>query len=587
MQLSREPVGTTLRMTTVAELLIESLAEYGVTTVWGVVGDALNPVTDAIRREDRIEWIGVRHEEAGAFAASAQAQLTGRLSVCMGTVGPGAIHLLNGLYDAKKSHVPVLAICGQVPREEMGSEFFQEVDNDALFADVAVFNRTVTSVDQLPMLIEQAGNAAIQESGVAVLTLPGDVGGLDLPKHTAVPRFVDTRPRSVPAPDVVEQAASVLNEAGKVTLLVGQGARDARAEVLDLAERLAAPIVLTLKAKEGLERDNPYEVGQSGLLGNHATAKAFEGCDVLFLVGTDFPYRDFLPSGKTVVQLDVRGSHIGRRTPVDLALVGDAELGLHALLPLLAQKTDRGHLDAALESYAKWRERQAQFTDPAYDHKPKGLLRRKVDNPDARIRPELLAAALDRHAADDAVFTTDTGMATVWLSRFVRMTGSRRLVGSFNLGSMANAMPQALGASALERERQVVAFCGDGGLSMLMGDLITAVTYDLPVKLVVFDNGRLGMVKLEMEQVGLPEYGTVLHNPDFARVAEAIGMRGIRVERPDDVDAAVKEALAHPGPVLLDVLTNPDEVAIPPSPTLEQGWGFAIAKTKEFVDSAE
>ena len=320
-------------MTTVAELLIESLAEYGVTSVWGVVGDALNPVTDAIRREDRIEWIGVRHEEAGAFAASAQAQLTGRLGVCMGTVGPGAIHLLNGLYDAKKSHAPVLAICGQVPREEIGSEFFQEVDNDRLFADVAVFNRTVTSIDQLPFLIEQAGNAALQEQGVAVLTLPGDVGGLDLPKGTALPRFVDQRPRSMPAPDAVQQAASLLNEAGKVTMLVGQGARESRTEVLEVAARLAAPMVLTLKAKEGLEDDNEFEVGQSGLIGNHATAKAFSGCDVLLLVGTDFPYREFLPTGKKVIQLDVRGAHIGRRIPVDLALVGDAGLGLQALLP--------------------------------------------------------------------------------------------------------------------------------------------------------------------------------------------------------------------------------------------------------------
>jgi pyruvate dehydrogenase (quinone) len=574
-------------MSTVAELLIASLADYGVETVWGVVGDALNPVTDAIRREDRIDWIGVRHEEVGAFAASAQAQLTGRLAVCMGTVGPGAIHLLNGLYDARKSHAPVLAICGQVPRGEMGSEFFQEVDNDALFADVAIFNRTVTSVDQLPLLIEQAGNAAIQDSGVAVLTLPGDVGGLDLPKDTAVPRFVDTRPLSTPAPDVVQQAASLLNRAERVTLLVGHGARESRDEVLRLAERLQAPMVLTLKAKEGLERDNDYQVGQSGLLGNPSTVKAFEGCDVLFLVGTDFPYRDFLPSGKTVIQLDVRGSHIGRRTPVDLALVGDATLGLQALLPLVEKKADRDHLDEARTSYAKWRERQTRFTDPSYDGKPKGLLRRKVDNPDGRIRPELLAAALDRHAAQDAVFTTDTGMATVWLARFVQMTGQRRLLGSFNLGSMANAMPQALGACALDRQRQVVAFCGDGGLSMLIGDLITAVTYDLPVKLVVFDNGRLGMVKLEMEQVGLPEYGTVLHNPDFARVAEAVGMRGVRVEHADDVDAAVQEALAHDGPVLLDVLTNPDEVAVPPSPSLEQGWGFAIAKMRESVDSAE
>ncbi len=574
-------------MTTVAELLVESLAEYGVSTVWGVVGDALNPVTDAIRREDRIDWIGVRHEEAGAFAAGAQAQLTGRLGVCMGTVGPGSIHLLNGLYDAKKSHAPVLAICGQVPREEIGSEFFQEVDNDQLFADVAVFSRTVTSIDQLPFLIEQAANTAIQESGVAVLTLPGDVGGLELPKDTALPKFVQTTARSMPAPEAVQQAASLLNDAEKVTLLVGQGAREAREEVIELARRLAAPMVLTLKAKEGLERDNDHEVGQSGLLGNHATAKAFGACDVLFLVGTDFPYRDFLPDGKKVIQLDVRGRHVGRRTPVDLAMVGDATLGLQALMPLLAQKEDRDHLDSARHTYLKWQERQAQFTDPAYDRKPKGLLRRKVDNPEGRIRPELLAAELDRQAASDAVFTTDTGMATVWLSRFVHLSGTRRLLGSFNLGSMANAMPQALGASALDRQRQVIAFCGDGGLSMLLGDLITAVTYDLPVKLVVFDNGRLGMVKLEMEQVGLPEYGTVLHNPDFAKVAEAIGMRGIRVERPHDVAGAIGEALAHDGPVLLDVLTSPEEIAVPPSPTVEQAWGFAIAKTREFVDSAE
>ena len=574
-------------MTTVAELLIEALADHGVTQVWGVVGDALNPVTDAIRREDRIEWMGVRHEEAGAFAASAQAQLEDRLGVCMGTVGPGAIHLLNGLYDAKKSHAPVLAICGQVPREEMGSDFFQEVDNDALFADVSVFNQTVTSVEQLPGLIEQAGNAALQRRGVAVLTLPGDVGGLELPKHTAVPRFVADVPAATPSQDSLHEAAAAINAADRVTLLVGQGARHARAEVLELAGRLQAPMVLTLKAKEGLEEGNPYEVGQSGLIGNRATKVAFDGCDLLFLVGTDFPYKDFLPDGKTVVQLDVRGAHIGRRTPVDHPLVGDSRLGLQALLPMLEAKDDRALLDESRSTYQEWREHQQRYVDPAYDRKPAGLLRRKIDNPDARVRPELLAAMVDRYAADDAVFTTDTGMSTVWLSRFVRMTGTRRLIGSYNLGSMANAMPQALGAAALDRSRQVVAFCGDGGLSMLLGDLITAVSHDLPVKLVVFDNGRLGMVKLEMEQVGLPEYGTVLHNPDFARVAEAMGMRGIRVEQARDVEEAVREAMAHDGPVLLDVLTNPDEIAVPPTPTLEQGWGFAIAKSREFVDSAE
>ena len=573
-------------MSTVAEILVSALAEHGVTQVWGVVGDALNPVTDAIHHEDRVEWMGVRHEEVAAFAAGAQAQLTGRLGVCMGTVGPGSVHLLNGLYDAKKSHAPVLAICGQVPRPEIGSDFFQEVDNQALFSDVAVFNATVSSPEQLPHLVEQAGNAALQGRGVAVLTLPGDVGGLDAPKGTPVPRFVTDHPAVPPQEEAVARAAAVLNAADRVTMLVGCGARDARDEVLAVAERLAAPMVVTLKGKQGFDDDNPYEIGQSGLLGNPATAEAFDGCEVLLMVGTDFPYKEFYPDGKLVVQVDAAGEHIGRRHPVDHAVVGDARLTMAALLPLLEQKTDRSLLERSRSSYEGWQERQRRLTDPDYERRPRGLLRRKVENPDDRVRPELLAAAVDRHAARDAVFTVDTGMAATWLARFVRMTGRRELLGSFNLGSMANAMPQALGAQALDRRRQVVAFCGDGGLTMLLGDLLTAVAHDLPVKLVVFDNGSLGMVKLEMEQAGLAAYGTRLVNPDLARVAEAIGLRGIRVEDPHDVDAAVAEALAHDGPVLLDVLTNPDEIAVPPKPTLEQGWGFAIAKTKEFLESS-
>lgn len=574
-------------MSTIADLVVTALAEEGVSTVWGVVGDALNPVTDAIRREDRVEWLGVRHEEAAAFAASAQAQLTDRLAVCMGTVGPGAIHLLNGLYDAKKSHAPVLAIVGQVPREDMGTDFFQEVDNDVLFADVSVWCRSLTSVDQMPHLLEEAVNAAVAERGVAVLSVPGDVGGLDLPGDVAVPSFVRPAPLPAADPDLVRVAARALDEAGKVTLLVGLGARHARREVLELAERLKAPMVLTLKAKEGFEDDNPWEIGQSGLIGNPATAEAFDACDTLFLIGTDFPYRDFLPSGRTVVQLDSRGTHVGRRTPVDHALVGDSALTLQALLPLLSTKEDTRHLDRARKTYLAWGEAQARLADPSHDKKLLGRLRGKADNPDHRVRPEQLAAAVERHAADDAIFTTDTGMSTVWLSRFVRMTGGRRLLGSYNLGSMANAMPQALGAQALDRGRQVVSFSGDGGLTMLLGDLLTAVTHELPIKVVVFDNGRLGMVKLEMEQVGLAEFGTVLHNPDLAAVARAMGLHGIRVTDPGEVDEAVREAFAHPGPVLLDVLTNPDEVAVPGKPTLAQGWGFAIAKTKEFIVSPE
>lgn len=574
-------------MTTVAEMLVGSLAEYGVTSVWGVVGDALNPLVDAIRREERIDWIGVRHEETGAFAAGAQAQLTGRLAVCMGTVGPGAIHLLNGLYDAAKSHAPVLAICGQVPRAQIGSAFFQEVDNHTLFADVAVFNETLMDIDQMPSLVEQAVNTALDRRGVAVLSIPGDVGGLELRREAGAPTFVDPETSTTPPMSALREAAEALNSAASVTLLVGTGARDAVEEVRGLAEVLCAPVVLTLKAKEPFEERLPQEIGQSGLIGNPATKTAFEECEALFLVGTDFPYSGFLPEGKTVVQLDLRGAHIGRRIRVNHALVGHARPALRELLPLLRPKSDTGHLDAARRAYTQWRARQQQFTDPGYRHTAKGFFRRTFDNPEGRIRPELLAATFDRRAADDAVFTTDTGMSTVWLARFVRMRGTRRLIGSYNLGSMANAMPQALGAAALDPDRQVVAFCGDGGLSMLLGDLITAVTYRLPVKLVVFDNERLGMVKLEMEEAGLPEHGTRLANPDFAAVATALGLTGIRVTDPDAVDGAVQRALSTPGPVLLDVLTNADEVAVPPNVGVEEAWGFAIAKSKEFLDSVE
>ena len=573
-------------MTTVAELIVDALPELGVRSVWGVVGDALNPVTDAIRREERLEWIGVRHEEAGAFAACAQAQLTGGLGVCMGTVGPGSIHLLNGLYDAKKSRAPVLAVCGQVPLPEVGSDFFQEVDNDALFKDVAAVARTLTSPEQLPRLLEEAVQTALQQSTVAVLTLPGDVGGMEVEKGIST-NFVSARPPVIPDPDALRKAAAHIDAAGKVVLLAGIGAREAREELLALADRLAAPMVLTLKAKEGLERDNEFEVGQTGLIGNPAARKALDGADLLLMVGTDFPYSDWYPTGKVVVQIDERGENIGRRTTVEHGVVGDAKLALKELLELVAPKEDRGHLESSRKTYTDWRESQLGLADPGHDERAAGRARAVLDNPEGRIRPEAVAAAIDRHAADDAIFTSDTGMSTVWLSRFVTMSGTRRLIGSYNLGSMANAMPHALGAQALDRSRQVVAFCGDGGLTMLLGDLLTAVSHKLPVKLVVFDNGRLGMVKLEQEQGGLPEFGTVLHNPDLAAVARAMGLEGIRVTDPHELDGAVAQALASDGPVLLDVLTNPDEVSLPPKVQPSDAWGFAVAKLKEVLTSRE
>jgi pyruvate dehydrogenase (quinone) len=574
-------------MTSVAEMIISSLHGLGVRTVWGVVGDALNPITEAIRTQDGMTWIGVRHEEAGAFAASAQAQLTGELAVCTGTVGPGSIHLLNGLYDAKKSHAPVLAICGQVPRAELRSDYFQEVDNDLLFTDVAVFRGTATTPEQFPRLLVQAVNAAYAGPGVAVLTLPGDVGELEIPGDPAPPRFVTNRPVLHPAPAAVDEAVRLIDEASTVTILAGIGAAAARDDLLGLADRLSAPMVLTIKAKTGLEDENPFEVGQSGLIGNPASKTAFDGADLLLMVGTDFPYPEWLPQQATAIQIDARADHIGRRTAVDVGLVADAGVALRILRERVAAKTDRRHLDKSREHYTTWLERQQGLLDAggaAGSSRAGRLLakvRRPVEDPSGRIRPELLASVIDRVAAEDAVFTTDTGMATVWASRFIRMRGKRQLLGSFGLGSMANAMPQALGAQALDPERQVVALAGDGGLTMLLGDLITAVDQQLAIRVVVFDNGRLGMVKLEQEQVGLPEFGTVLTNPDLAAVARAMGWSAWQVSDADQLEPVTREAFATPGPVLLDVLTNPDEVSLPPKVTADKAWGFAVAKLKE------
>lgn len=572
-------------MPNIARTIVTALGDLGVTQVWGVVGDALNPITDAIRDDERLEWIGVRHEEVAAFAAGAQAQLTGTIGVCMGTVGPGSLHLINGLYDAKKSHAPVLAICGQVPTMSMGTDSFQEVNNDSVFADVSVYRATVTAPAQMPFLLQEAVNTAIALNGVSVLTIPGDIGAMDATE--GAPHFAPSRSESAADPGDIDAVAALLDDAEKVTMLVGKGAREAREEVLAVAERLAAPMVLTLKGKDGLEGDNRFQVGQSGLIGNPAAHLALHQADTLLLVGTDFPYRDWLPHDKKVVQIDVRAEHIGRRVSVDIGVVGDAKNALTQLLPKLSAKTSTKFLDHHRTEFELWEAAQRRLSDPKHDSTLVGKVRKHLDNPDQLIRPEVVAAAIDEAAADDAIFTSDTGMSTVWLSRFIRIRNERRLLGSFNLGSMANAMPQALGAQAIDRSRQVIALCGDGGLMMLLGDLRTAVTYNLPATFVVFDNRRLGMVKLEQEQSGMAEFGTELDNPDLAEVARALGLHSQRVTKPADVAGAIDVALAHPGPSLLDILTNPDEISVPARPTAGQAWGFAIAKLTETLSSRE
>ncbi|RAV32848.1 thiamine pyrophosphate-dependent enzyme [Corynebacterium heidelbergense] len=574
----------------VGELIVEALANNGVKSIWGVVGDALNPIVDAIRREDRVQWYGVRHEEAGAFAASAQAQLTGELAVCMGTVGPGAIHLLNGLYDAKKSHAPVLAIVGQVPSASIGTEFFQEVNNDVVFSDVAEFTATVNTPDQMPHLFEQAVNTAIARRGVAVLSVPADISGEKLPDEVRPPRFAPAPGDSIPGPSSIDAATTALSGESKVTLLVGCGAREARAEVMELSERLGAPQVLTLKGKTGMEDTNPWQVGQSGLIGNPAAVKAMNECDVLFLIGTDFPYREWIPEGKTVIQLDANAEHIGRRTQVNVALVGHSKPTLRALLDSLPKKDklkkNTKWAEELKEKYEKWLEGQGQLAQPDFNRSLLGKLRSLGDNPDHKIRPEAVARALDKVCAQDTIFTSDTGMSTVWPARLLPMTGQRHLIGSYNLGSMANAMPMALGAQALDPKRQVVAFAGDGGLMMLVGDLRTAVTYDLPITVVVFNNSKLGMVKLEQEQVGLPEYGTDLDNPNFAELGTAMGYESVRVEDARELEDALRRAVNSPKPALVEVITNPNEVSVPGEIEPSQVFGFAKAKTMELLPEA-
>ena len=572
---------------TVGEMMVTALAEHGVSKVWGVVGDALNPITDAIRREDRIDWIGVRHEEAGAFAASAQAQLTGELGVVMGTVGPGAIHLLNGLYDAKKSHAPVLAIVGQVPQASIGTSFFQEVNNDRLFDDVSVFTATVTSAEQMPYLFEQAVNTAIAQSGVAVLSIPADVGGLTLPKEATTPHFAPKPTGSTPSADRIGEAVNALQSAEKVSLLVGRGAQNAREELLELAEILDSPMVLTLKGKEFLEDENPWQLGQSGLIGNPAAIKAMDESDTIFMIGTDFPYREWIPSGKQMIQLDINASHIGRRAQIDVALVGDATESLRLLIAALSsagvEKDAKDWAEGLRKRYEHWLDGQKKLANPHFDETLLGKLRSLGDNPSKRIRPEGVATALDEVCADDAIFTSDTGMSTVWPSRLLPMRGTRRLIGSYNLGSMANALPMALGAQAEYPDRQVVAMAGDGGLMMLAGDLRTAVTYDLPITIVVFNNTKLGMVKLEMEQVGLPEYGTDLDNPDFAELGRAMGLEAVQVSEPEDLADALRTAVHSSKPYLVEVLTNPDEVSVPGEIEPSQVYGLARAKALELL----
>jgi pyruvate dehydrogenase (quinone) len=550
----------------VAEDLVDALVRAGVERIYGVVGDSLNPVTDAIRRNDKVRWVHVRHEETAAFAAGAEAQLTGNLAVCAGSCGPGNLHLINGLFDAHRSMAPVLAIAAHIPSSEIGTGYFQETHPDQLFRECSHYCELVSNPRQMPRVLQTAMQHAVSKRGVAVIVLSGDVAAVEVPSETFAHGLVTAVPQVRPAEADLARLADLLNKGNRVTLFCGSGCAGAHAEVLALAEKLKAPVGYAFRGKEWVEYDNPCAVGMSGLLGWGAAYQAMHACDVLLLLGTDFPYETFMPTHPRIAQIDIRAERLGRRSRLDLGLCGDVRDTIQALLPHLQLKSDRTFLDAMLE------QQKAAVRK----------IRTHVDNVGTRrpIHPEYVAATLDELAARDAVFTMDTGMCTVWGARYLRAGANRRFLGSFNHGSMANALPQAIGAQATYPGRQVVSLSGDGGLAMLMGDLLTVPQYGLPLKIVLFNNHRLGMVQMEMEVAGLPHFGCELKNPNFAAVAQAIGLKGVRVEDPAAVRPALKEALASSGPALVDVVTDPNVLAMPPRATVQQTKGFAMAMTR-------
>jgi len=546
----------------VSEVFVETLRAAGVKRIYGLVGDSLNGLTDVIRKANDIEWVHVRHEEVAAFAAGADALLTGQIAVCAGSCGPGNLHLINGLFDCHRNRVPVLAIAAQIPSDEIGSGYFQETRPERLFVDCSHYCELISQPEQMPRVLGIAMRTAIAKRGVAVVILPGDVALRECTSDPLSLGFDSFPSTTLPPRESLAKAAEMLNHAHKVTILGGAGCEGAHAELMEIAERLKSPIVHALRGKEFIEYDNPYDVGMTGLLGFSSGYQAMMNCDALLMLGTDFPYRQFYPKKAKIIQVDLRGEQIGRRVPVDLGLVGTVKETLLALTPLLDNKEDRGYLDENLGHYIKARRGLDELATGEPGHRP--------------IHPQYVAKLLDEIASESAIFTCDVGTPTIWAARYLRMNGKRRLLGSFLHGSMANALPQAIGAQCAFPQRQVISLSGDGGLSMLLGDLLTLVQLRLPVKVVVFNNGALDFVELEMKAAGWLPYGTDLVNPNFAKLAEAVGILGVRVETPEDLQPALRNAFAHDGPCLIDVVVNRQELSMPPEITAGQAMGFSL-----------
>ncbi|WP_183563633.1 thiamine pyrophosphate-dependent enzyme [Mucilaginibacter sp. SP1R1] len=549
----------------VADQLVEMLVNAGIKRIYAVTGDSLNEVNDAVRREGTIQWIHVRHEEVGAYAAGAEAQLNG-FACCAGSSGPGHVHLINGLYDAHRSGAAVIAIASTIASFEFGSAYFQETNTIKLFDDCSYYNQVATTPKQLPRMLQAGIQSALHQKGVAVIGLPGDITSMDAVEINTSVQNYNPVPVIRPSDTDLQQLAALMNQYHKITIFCGIGAAEAHDEVVALSQKLHATVAYSFRTKMDIQYDNPNEVGMTGLLGLPSAYHSMHESDLLILLGTDFPYTPFMPTDCKIVQIDTRPERIGRRAKVDVGLCGTVKDTLTALLSLVTQKQDDSFLQAQLKVYADVKDKMQTYVDDSGSQD--------------KIHPEFVASVLDKAAANDAIFTVDTGMSCVWGSRYINATGKRKMIGSFNHGSMANAMPQAIGAALARPGQQVIALCGDGGLSMLLGDLATIVQYKLPIKIIVFNNRSLGMVKLEMEVAGLPDWQTDMYNPDFALVAQAMGIKGFNVTEPYNVQQAITEALAFEGPALVNVFTDPNALAMPPKIEFEQVKGMAVSMTK-------
>jgi pyruvate dehydrogenase (quinone) len=554
----------------VAEIVVETLVAAGVKRIYGVVGDSLNGLLEQIRKCKDIEWIGVRHEETAAFAAGAEAHVTGALAVCAGSCGPGNMHLINGLYDCHRSGVSVLAIAAQIPSSEIGSSYFQETHPDQLFRECSHYCELVSQPAQMPRVLEVAIQTALARKGVTVVAIPGDIALKETSYNKPSASVRPASPVVCPSPSEIDELAELLNQSDSVTILGGAGCAGAHSELMKTAEALKAPIVSALRGREHIQFDNPYDVGLTGLIGFASGYHAIKEADTLLMLGTDFPYTQFYPEKGTIIQVDNKGEHLGRRTRLDLGLIGDVRATLQAVLPLLKQRDDITHLKKFVQHYQQIRKDLDELAVGHPGRKP--------------MHPQFVAKTVDEIAGDDAIFSCDVGTPTVWAARYLTMNGKRRLLGSFNHGSMANAMPQAIGSQLAFPGRQVVTFSGDGGLSMLMGDLLSLRQHKLPIKIILFSNSALSFVELEMKAAGILGNGTELINPNFAELAHSVGLFGVRVEDPADLKAAVIAAFQHDGPALIEAVVNRSELSMPPSIKLDQAVGFNLWALKAVMN---